>query len=208
VNRTERFWDRQAENYAKQQQNVELNKNKDFVSTIKYLNVDNRVLDYGCGAGIVSNAIADRVKEVQAIDISSKMVEVAKKKASELNIKNVSYTQANIFDERFQKESFNIILAFRVLHLVEDIQAVMHRINELLQPGGSFISVTGCLGERKAFLGIMIFLLSKLRVFPQNINMFKLPELEGFITIENFQIVENEKLNESLPHYFIVARKL
>jgi ubiquinone biosynthesis O-methyltransferase len=207
MDKSEKFWDKQAENYAKQQQNIQLTDNRDFVNTLKYLNINDTVLDYGCGAGIVSNAIADKVKEIQAIDISSKMIEVAKRKASEHNIKNINYAQATIFDERYQKESFNVILAFRILHMLEDTQAVMGRINELLKPGGVFISVTTCMGEKKALLGILVLLASKMRIVPQHINMFKLSELEELITGENFQIVECERLKDSLPHYFIVASK-
>jgi 2-polyprenyl-3-methyl-5-hydroxy-6-metoxy-1,4-benzoquinol methylase len=136
------------------------------------------------------------------------MIEVAKTKADESNIKNVHYAHATIFDERYQKESFNVILSFRVLHMLEDIQAVAHRINELLKPGGFFISVTACMGEKKALLSIAVFLASKMRIVPQHINMFRLSELEALMTGENYQIIECEKMEDSIPHYFIVARKL
>ena len=190
MNKSEKFWDKQAENYAKDQQNIQLTDNKDFINTLKYLNIDDMVLDYGCGAGIVSNAIADKVKEIHAIDISSKMIEVAKNKASERNIENINYAQATILDERYKKESFNVILAFRILHMLEDTHVVMGRINELLKPGGVFISVTTCMGSPKAILGPLLFLARKLRILPIQINMFKLHELQELLTNENFEIVE------------------
>ena len=95
MDQSEKFWDKQAKNIAKHEQNIQLNDNKDFVNTLKYLNINDMVLDYGCGAGIVSHAIADKVKEIQAIDISSKMIEVAKRKANQLNIENINYAQAH-----------------------------------------------------------------------------------------------------------------
>lgn len=189
----EKFWDKQA---------------KDFITTPKYLNIDDTVLDYGCATGIISNAISDKVKEIHAIDISSKMIEIAKTKAGERSIKNVNYAQATIFDERYLKESFNVILAFRILHMLEDTQAVIRRINELLKPGGIFISVTACMGPLKAFLGVPLFLLRKIGIMPLHINMFNLPELQGIITGGSFKIVEYERMNDRLPHYCIVARKL
>ena len=208
MDRTKKFWDKQAENYAKQQHEIHLTDNKDFVITLKYLNIDDIVLDYGCGAGIVSIGIANKVKEIHAIDVSSKMIEVAKAKAGELNVENINFAQANIFDERFQKESFNVILAFRVLHVLEDIQAVIRRINGLLKPGRIFISVTACMGSQKALLSIFVFLARKLRILPLHINMFKLSELQALINGDGFQIVEYEKMDDRLPHYCIVARKL
>ena len=208
MDKSEKFWDRQAKDFAKQQQNIRLTDNKDFVNTLKYLDAGDAVLDYGCGAGIVANGIADKVKEVHAIDISSKLIELAKDKARERGIENVHYAHTTIFDERYEKESFNAILAFRVLHVLEGVESVVHRINELLKPGGVFISVTACMGNRWAFLKPLVFLLGKIGLMPQHINLFRFPEVEGMMTIENLQIVECEDLGERPPHYFIVAKKV
>ena len=208
MDNSEKFWDKQAKGFSDHEQHTQLYENKDFITTLKYLDINDTVLDYGCATGIISNAIADKVKEIHAIDISSKMIEIAKIKASERNIENINYAQATIYDERYQKGSFNVILAFRILHMLENPQAVMRRINELLKPGGVFISVTACMADKLAFLSILIFLASKMRIVPQHINMFKLPELQGTITDQGFQIVEYERMDDAVPHYCIVARKL
>ena len=92
--------------------------------------------------------------------------------------------------------------------MLEDIQGVMRRINELLKPGGIFISVSTCMGDKKTLLGILVFLASKMRILPQHINLFKLPELQGIITGGGFQILEYEKMDDKVPNYCIVARKL
>ena len=91
MDKTEKFWDKQAKDFADQEQHTRLEENKDYITTLKYLNINDTVLDYGCATGIISNAIADKVKEIHAIDISPKMIEVAKEKASELNIENVHF---------------------------------------------------------------------------------------------------------------------
>ena len=125
MNKSEKFWDKQAKGFTDHEQHTQLSENKDYITTLKYLNINDTVLDYGCATGIISNAIADKVKEIHAIDISPKMIEIAKSKASERNIENIHYAPATIFDERYQKESFNVILAFRILHMLEDIDAVI-----------------------------------------------------------------------------------
>jgi len=208
MDKSEKFWDKQARDFTDHEQHTQLSVNKDFITTLKYLNIDDTVLDYGCATGIISNAIADKVKEIHAIDISSKMIEIAKSKASERHIDNIHYAHTTIFDERYQKESFNVILAFRILHMLENPQAVVRRINELLKPGGVFISVTACMGDKKALLSMLVFLASKMKILPLHINMFKLPELQGIITSEGFQIVECERMDDTLPHYCIAARRL
>ncbi|MFC1956322.1 class I SAM-dependent methyltransferase, partial [Chloroflexota bacterium] len=82
------------------------------------------------------------------------------------------------------------------------------RINELLKPEGIFISVSACMGDKKSLLSVLVFLASKMRIVPQHINLFKLPELQGIITSGGFQIVEYERMDDRVPHYCIVARKL
>ncbi len=208
MDKEEKFWDKQAGGYSDHEEHTQLSENKDYITTLKYLKSDDTVLDYGCATGIISNAIADKVKEVHAIDVSGKMIEIAKQKANELNIDNVHYERALIFDERYQKESFNVILAFRVLHVLENIELVIRRINELLKPGGIFISVSACMGNKKSFLGMLVLLATKLRIVPLHINVFKLEELQEIITGGGFEILEKERMDDKMPHYCIVARKI
>jgi 2-polyprenyl-3-methyl-5-hydroxy-6-metoxy-1,4-benzoquinol methylase len=48
------------------------------------------------------------------------MIEIAKRKAVERKIFNVDFTQGTIFDECLKKGSFDVLLAFNILHYLED----------------------------------------------------------------------------------------
>ena len=131
-------------------------------STKKYLSSSDIVLDYGCGTGNITNEFADTVKEIHAIDISAGMIDVAKKLADERNIENIHYLQSTIFDESYEDGSFDVIMAFSILHLLEDIHKVIHRVNKLLKAGGLFISVLtnptmGGVAASFASLGDLVF---------------------------------------------------
>ena len=210
MNKTEKFWDKASNKFDKRAKHFEQTTIKTVENTKKYLNVSDIVLDYGCATGIITYEFADNVKEIHGIDISSKMIEVAKRKAGEDKIENIDFAQATIFDERNRRESFDVILALNIIHLVEDTQKVIQRTNELLKPGGLFISSTACLGEKKTFLSsilfILIFTLTKIGIVP-HMSFFKISELEDLITNENFQIVKTESLSHSPEEYFIVAEK-
>jgi 2-polyprenyl-3-methyl-5-hydroxy-6-metoxy-1,4-benzoquinol methylase len=201
----EKFWDRAANSYDREEKKDEMTYLKIIEMTRKHLKTNDTVLDFGCGTGLVSNEIAGDVKIVHAIDISSKMVGIAKDKASERNIENVVYSQSTLFDEQLKKESFDVILSFYILHLVEDNQKVMQRIYELLKPGGLIISATPCVGENPV-LSSLFSVAGKIGIIPTTIS-FKASELEGSIRNENFEIVANERLLKSSPQYFIVAKK-
>jgi 2-polyprenyl-3-methyl-5-hydroxy-6-metoxy-1,4-benzoquinol methylase len=179
--------------------------------TKKYLKISDVVLDYGCATGTKATKLAGKVKKIYAIDISSKMIEAAKRKAVERKIENVDFAQATIFDERYKRESFDVILAFNILHLLEDNRQPIQKITELLKPGGLFISTTPCLGEKMKFSTKFQFsfflLLSIIGLFP-SIKRFKFPELEDLIADGNLQIVEIEKSYHEMSSCFIVTKKI
>lgn len=207
MNKSEKFWDRSAKEYENKKINWEKIYNKAVENTKKHLNSSDVVLDYACGAGVITAQIADYVKEIHAIDISSKMIDVAQRIADERKIENINFLKTTIFDDRYKEESFDVITAFNILHLLEDSNEVIQRINELLKPGGLFISETACVGEKKSLLGIFLSLLGKLRIIPY-LNPLKFSELEDLLTEGNFQIIETEDLQQKQTNYFIVAKKL
>ncbi|MEN8122853.1 MAG: class I SAM-dependent methyltransferase [Bacteroidota bacterium] len=204
-NNAEKFWNRAANVYGNEEKKDEQTYLNIIEKTRKQLKVSDIVLDYGCGTGLISNEIADKVKTVHAIDISSKMIEIAKNKAIGRKIQNIDYAYSNIFDDRYKKGSFNVILAFYVLHLFDDSQKVIQRMNELLKPGGLIISVTSCMGE-KPLLKRIFSIFGKLGFVPK-INSFKFLGLEHLLTKENLEIVETECIHNKPEQYFIVSKK-
>lgn len=178
--------------------------NKIIEKTRTFLKISDNVLDYGCGTGTVAIEIAGSVTIVHGIDISSKMIDVAKEKTLEHKVKNIDLAQTTIFDEKLETGSFDVILCFYLLHLVEDTPKVMQRINELLKPGGLFLSATPCM--RGTFLGVLLSPVSKIGLIPQ-ITSFKITELEDSIASEYFEIIETECLNQRSQQYFIAAKR-
>lgn len=207
MNKAEKFWDKRAKGYANQEKRSEPVYNKAVEKTKFYLKQSDIVLDFGCGSGLMTNQFTKHVKKILGIDISSKTIDVARRNAEEDSIKNIDYAQSTIFDEKLEDESFNIITAFNVLHLVEDERKTLKRINELLKPGGFFISETVCLAEKKSFLSILFNIISKMGIVP-NLTNLKSSELENLIIECNFQIVETEKIQSKPLIHFIVAKKL
>jgi 2-polyprenyl-3-methyl-5-hydroxy-6-metoxy-1,4-benzoquinol methylase len=208
---SESMWDKLANNWDTPGVSLGENDLKIIKQAKKNLNTNSIVLDYGCATGSIAIEIAGMVKEVHGIDISSNMIGIAVKKAGDCKIANVNFMKATIFDERLHQESYDLILSLSILHLVNDLPQVINRINQLLKPGGVFISATPCLGENtfsSRLTGIPLLLLSKIRILP-HINFFNVSRLETLISSENFEIIETE--NVSVNHVtdcFIIARKI
>ncbi len=113
--------------------------------------------------------------------------------------------QTSIFDERFKDETFDAILAFNVLHYIEDMPSLIERINRLLKSNGTFISSTACLKEKRSLMRYLVLLLPKLGIMPK-INFHKKIELETLIKSANFDTIKSERISK-LPEYFIVSKK-
>lgn len=205
MSKSERFWDKTASKYDQIEMKDAQTYNNIINRTKTYLQSSDIVMDYGCGTGLIANEVAGSVKGLHANDISANMIRIAEKKARDRNIANISYTHTTIFDERYKKGSFDAILAFHVLHLLEDEGAVLQRINELLKPGALFISATPCVGEKR-FLKGLLSAAGKVGLMPI-IHAFQINQLIDAIKKGDFSIVETDCLNPSSQEYFIVARK-
>lgn len=205
MDKAEKFWDNQSIRFEKQIDKDEKSFVKIIENTQKYLNSGDKVLDFACGIGTSSLNMIDRVKEIQAIDISSGMINVAKRRLNKLSLKNVEFIHASLFDEQFKSESFDVITAFNILHLLKDPNIELQRIYHLLKPGGIFISSSAFLGEKSSFRFIF-FLMGKLRIVP-HLKLLKIDEFEKLIISNNFKIIETQISNHSAPRGFIVAEK-
>ena len=206
MNKTERFWNKQSSRFEKQISKDEESFIKIIEKTKKFLRNSDTVLDFACGIGTSSINMIDHVQEIQAIDISLGMIEVAKRRKNEHYTKNIKFIQTNLFDEQFKSESFDVITAFNIIHLLEDPKIAVQRINELLKPGGIFISSTAFLGE-KSMLRFIFFLISKMGIVP-HLKLLKIDEFEKLVISENFKIIETQKSYHPTPSGFIVAKKM
>lgn len=212
MNKSKEFWDKASKNYDKTEERFEYIHSKSRENTKKYLRSSNIVLDYGCGTGTVSCEFANHVKEIHSIDISSKMIEIAQQKAVVSKIEDVNFVQTDIYDKRYKNESFDVILAFNMLHTVPKPQSVMQRIYELLKTEGLLISVTPCLQEKMSFIVniqiLLVQVLCKFGIIPIPIRRLKSSELDDLMTNGNFQTIETEKIYKGASSYFMVAKKI
>ena len=204
MTKAEKFWDRMAGSYETQPGDED----RAVIEKIKpYLTTDSVVLDYACATGFVAHELADDVKAVHGIDISSRMIEVAEATAADHKLVNTTFTHTTIFDAPFDPETFDMILAFNILHLVEEPTSVIQRIHDLLKPGGLFVSKTPCLGERVGFMNAVQVFLRLLQLVP-HVNMPQISKLEGIITAGGFEIVEAQSLSDRPPFdHLVIARK-
>lgn len=96
-----------------------------------------RVLDLGCGMGDDCREYIRRgAKEVVGIDISEKMLEAAKAKNADPNIRYIRMPMEDLYK---LEGGFDVVVSSLAIHYVEDYKGVLREVNRLLKKGGEFI---------------------------------------------------------------------
>jgi len=142
----EKFWDRIASKFDRIEKN-DISYKIFIEKAREYIKADDAILDFGCGTGLICNEIAQNVRIIHAIDISANMLEISKNKAKECNIQNIEFARTTIFDEKIKVGSLDAIIAFNILHLLNEPQKHFQRLSQILKPGGLIISSTPCMSE-------------------------------------------------------------
>ena len=200
------FWDKLADKYARKPVKDMENYNRTLEYTRKHLSATDEILEVGCGTGTTALHLAPSVKQITASDLSSRMIEIAKEKAVTQKVENVRFDQGTLFDDAFEKGSFDVVMGFNFLHLLEDIPDALRRFNELLKPGGLFISKTVCLAEQSRLWSVLLAVMRPLGFAPY-VRCLKVSELENLIPGTDFEIIEAGSYPASPPSRYVVARK-
>lgn len=203
----EKFWNLIASKYAaspiadRPAYEAKITKLKTFLTP------EMSVLDIGCATGTQCGDIANSVQQVTGIDISSKLLSIAEQRMAERKVENVEFIQTSAFDERFQPGSFDAVMAFHVLHFFEDIDVIFKRVNELLRPGGIFISETACLGNKNKLMSTMLRTMGYLGLLPK-MSLLTTQQLEDSLKNSGFSIADKTKFsNRPDAEFTLVARK-
>ncbi len=96
-----------------------------------------KVLDLGCGYGWhCKYAVDNGASSVLGTDISSKMLERAISKNSDVKI---TYQCIAMEDLRLEPDSFDVVLSSLALHYIEDLHLLFTNIYNCLSMGGEFV---------------------------------------------------------------------
>ena len=96
-----------------------------------------RVLDVGCGGGILSDSMARKGANVTGIDLSTKALRVARLHALEAQTSNLQFREVSVEAlAAEQPASFDVVTCMEMLEHVPDPASVVKACAQLVKPGG------------------------------------------------------------------------
>lgn len=111
-----------------------------------------KILDIGCGGGLICEPLARLGAHVTGIDLSKEAIEVAKAHAAE---QELSITYLNQPLESLE-EKFDVIVASEVIEHIDDPQNFVKEIAKHLKPNGCFVITTLNRTLKSKILGIWV----------------------------------------------------
>ena len=202
-----RWWDKESEFRPLHQINP---LRLDWIRQIASLD-GKRVLDVGCGGGILADSMARQGAEVLGIDLSTKALKVAELHALEAQTPNVLYREIsaeNLAAE--QPGSFDVVTCMEMLEHVPDASAVIRACADMVKPGGHvFFSTIN--RSAKSFLFAIVGAEYILNLLPRGTHeytkLIKPNELAGFCRKAGLQHQQMRGLeyNPLTRHYWLSA---
>ena len=170
-----------------------------------------RVLDIGCGGGILADAMARKGAEVLGIDLAGKALKVAQLHALEAQTQGVSYREVSAEAlAAEQPEGFDVVTCMEMLEHVPDPSSVVRACATLVKPGGHvFFSTIN--RNAKAFVFAIVGAEYILNLLPRGTHEFakfiKPSELAAYARAAGLDLEHTRGMeyNPLTRHYWLSA---
>lgn len=170
-----------------------------------------RVLDVGCGGGILADSMARKGANVLGIDLASKALKVAQLHALEAQTQGVSYQE--ISAEALAAEqpgSFDVVTCMEMLEHVPDPSSIVNACSTLVKPGG-YVFFSTINRNVKSFLFAIVGAEYVLNLLPRGTHeyakLIKPSELASYCRSAKLSLdeIKGMQYNPLSGHYWLNA---
>jgi SAM-dependent methyltransferase len=207
--RKARFWDLIARKYATDP----IADLPGYEATLQrvqgLLSTSHDVLEIGCGTGSTALRLAPYTRRLLATDVSAEMIAIAREKLAAQPLLQLGFAVADADAPVFGQGSWDAVLAFNLLHLVDDLDHAIEAAVQALRPGGLFISKTACINEMNPLVPRLALPLMRAIGKAPHVLCFDAAQLQAALVRHGLAIeaVERHGTKGKDIRVFIVARK-
>lgn len=153
------------------------------------------VLECACGTGMISKAIAPVCKSLTATDFSEGMLKRARKKCSKFP--NITFQMADIMSLDYADESFDVVVAANVIHLLDHPYQALAELDRVCKKGGRLIIPTYVNREKTGKTGGVVKAIGKAGAdFKQQ---FTYSNYRAFFEKAGYRKIETELIQGRVP---------
>jgi SAM-dependent methyltransferase len=107
---------------------------------VKFISIgpSDTVLDFGCGSGHSTLALARKAHHVTALDWRAELLEVARRQAKERRIKNITFIEASAEELPFPAHSFDAVTSTAALHHIARPANAFAELFRVCRPSARF----------------------------------------------------------------------
>lgn len=111
-----------------------------MISNTFNLDINTRVLDLGCGNGLLTFPIYNYSHNITGLDVSHNMIELARKRDKNNQIK---WVQSDVLEYEFPQSYYDLIITYESMHLFPNLHQVIKNTAYGLRKGG-FLCMGWC----------------------------------------------------------------
>lgn len=164
----------------------------------RWVNINDVILDVGCGTGEYTTSLAKHCETIIGLDISPKMIQRGLSKAKDDSLENISFVIGDITRLPFRNQVFNLVFSVNLIHHLVTDRTIVRGFLEKIRCGrhGGYILVfelnPNSLGWSNSLMQRIIRGLVHILLFPFHENVLdNIEEETRMVDISNlFEIMK------------------
>jgi len=206
--KNEQFWSDHAEVYDTQIDTVIGRESREAVYNFLLGLLDlGSVVEFGCGPGFFTRAVANNATHVLATDISQEML--VRADVNLTGVKNVDFDKVNCEHTPFSDDSYDTVFTANVVQILEHPVQALKEAYRVLKPGGRLVLLYYTFKELGIFdrFTIMIRFMSRFHGVPYK-HMMSMDEIRAMAENAGFKVEDLRLIGGKVKAVYLLGRKL
>lgn len=164
------------------------------------------VVEFGCGPGFFTRAVAANATHVLATDIADQMLDRAK--ANLKDVKNVSFQKMNSERTPFPDNLFDTVFTANVVQILEHPEKAINEAYRVLKPGGRLLLLYYNFDSLGVFDKFKVYVrfLSRFHGVPYR-HMMSMDEISAMAESAGFKVEDLKKVGGRVKAIYLLGRK-